>query len=67
MKGIQLYDWKGWSLAAPLLDIFYGLIATEEGSLSGDPSFVEFIPVSLDLCRRASSLFPFPCNTFLLC
>ena len=38
---IQLCDWKGWSLAAPPLDLIEGLIATGEGNLVGDPSFVE--------------------------
>ena len=42
MKAIQLCDRKGWSLAAPLLDLIEGLTPTGEGSLAGDPSLGEF-------------------------
>ena len=42
MKAIQVCDRKGWSLAAPLLDLIEGLTATGEGPLVGDPSLVEF-------------------------
>ena len=41
VKAIQLCDRKGWSLAAPLLDLIEGLAACGGGSLSGDPSLVE--------------------------
>ena len=40
MKATPLYDWKEWSLAAPLLDLIEGLTATGEGSFSGDPFLV---------------------------
>ena len=66
VKGIQLCDWKGWSLAAPLLDLTEVLTAAGEGSLSGDLPFVDFSPVSPDLQRWVSNLFSFPYNTFLL-
>ena len=42
VKAIHLCDWKGWSLAPPLLDPVEGLTATEEGSLSGDHFLLEF-------------------------
>jgi len=41
VKSIQLWEGKGWSPAAPLLDPIKGLIATGEGSLVGDPFLVE--------------------------
>ena len=46
MKAIQLCDRKGWSLAAPLLDLIEGLTAIGEGSLLGDPSLVKLFPVN---------------------
>jgi len=48
LKITHLCDWKGWNLAAPLLDPIYGLTATGEGSLVGGPYLVEFFPVILD-------------------
>ena len=48
VKAIHLCDQKGWSLTAPLLDLISGLTATEEGSLSGDPSLVKFSPANLE-------------------
>jgi len=48
VKAIQLCDRKGWSLAAPLLDLIEGLTAIGEGSLSGDPSLVELSYVNLE-------------------
>ena len=42
VKAIQLCDQKGWSLAAPLLDLTEGLTATGKGSLVGNPSLMEF-------------------------
>ena len=33
LKAIHLCDWKGWSLAPPLLDSIWGLSGTGEGSL----------------------------------
>ena len=42
MKAMQLCDRKGYSLAAPLLDLIEGLIPIGEGSLVGDPSLEEF-------------------------
>ena len=41
MKAVQLCDQKGWSLAAPLLDLIEGLTANGEGFLIGDPFLVE--------------------------
>ena len=41
MKAIQLCDQKGWSLAAPLLDLIKGLTATGEGLLVRDLSLVK--------------------------
>jgi len=43
VKAIHLCDWKGWSLAPPLLDPIYGLTATEEGSFSGGCSLGSFL------------------------
>jgi len=40
VKAIYLCDWKGWSLAAPLLDLIEGLTAPGEGFLVGDLSLV---------------------------
>ena len=48
MKAIQLCDRKGWSLAAPLLDLIKGLIVTGEGSLVGDLFLVELSLLSLE-------------------
>jgi len=42
VKAVQLCDRKEWNLAASLLDLIEGLTATEEGSLVGDSSLVEF-------------------------
>ena len=42
VKAVQLCDRKGYSLAAPLLDLIEGLIPIGEGSLVGDPSLEEF-------------------------
>ena len=56
VKATHLCDWKGWSLAAPLLDPISGLTAPGEGFLVGDPSLVGFLCVSLDLWRQVSIL-----------
>ena len=47
VKAMQLCDRKGYSLAAPLLDLIEGLIPIGEGSLVGDPSLEEFF-----FCKR---------------
>ena len=41
VKAIHVCDLKGWSLAAPLLDLIEGLTANGEGFLIGDPFLVE--------------------------
>jgi len=48
VKAMQLCDRKGWSLAAPLLDLIKGLIVTGEGSLVGDLFLVELSLLSLE-------------------
>jgi len=42
VKANQLWDGKGWSLAAALLDPIEGLTVTGEGSLVGDTCLVVF-------------------------
>jgi len=59
VETVQLWDRKGWSLAAPLLDLIEGLTATGEGSLSGGPSLVLHSPANLessDMGEQSSSL-----------
>ena len=70
MKAIHLCDQKGWSLAAPLLDLISGLTATEEGSLSGDPSLVKFSPANLESSEMGecfSFVTPFHLQWSLCC
>ena len=67
VKAMQLCDRKGCSLAAPLLDLIWGLTATGEGSFSGDPSMVELSLWTWNLQMQVSNLFPFLHSTFLLC
>ena len=58
MKAIQRCEQEGCSLATPLLDPIEELTATEEGSLSGDPSLVKFSPANLqssDMGEQSSS------------
>lgn len=64
MKAIHLFDWKGLGQAAPLLNPISGLTDTEEGSLAGVTSFVEFFcgPGSLEMGEHSSF-----CNIFSLC
>jgi len=59
VKAIHLCDQKEWSLAALLLDLIYGLTATWQGFLSGDPSLVKLSPANLessDMGEQSSSL-----------
>jgi len=60
VKAIHLCDWKGWSLAAPLLDLVYGLTASGEGSLFGDPSLVKLSTANLDSSDMGEQSFSFP-------
>ena len=56
MQAIQLCDQKGWSLAAPLLDLIKGLPSTGEGSLGGGQLVGRgAFPGSLDLWRQVST------------
>ena len=59
MKAICLCGRKGWSLAAPLLDLIQGLTATEVVFIFVDLSLVKLSPANLessDLGEQSSSL-----------